>query len=376
MQNKSNGYSTANEDIEALSAGTVKAVLLEEDWKKPEYYIKARLEADPNEVARSLETLIENSKISKILKNERKEKNEAFKKIEELSHELKTATNSAELSKQYAETVRFISSIESYNRGRIARIKGQDSALELFKEAANLNNGNAQYMLGEMYAYGDAGVVDMDRSKAWFKKSIPLLTKESKNNNIESQYNLGRLYSNPEFGFPNDKEAKNWLRKAVNNGHLDAHIQLAWMSPKSEAKRLNKIAHDLAYHLAVKNDIDACFILGELYQGAEGIKPNYLEAEKWLKCAASQDDLTAIEFLADLYYRDDTGMQSIVKLKSLIKSNLESNSYIYYLIGKMHLEGLGGADRNIRIAKIWLDLAKKTGNKNADNALQNLTTTV
>jgi TPR repeat protein len=379
MKNESNGISSASEDIEALSAGTIKTVILEEDWNKPIYYIKAHLEADPDEIILSIKKLIDNSKISKILKEERKEKNSALRRIEKLSIELATATNKINLKKQYEEAVKSLSSIELYSRGKIARIKGQDSAIDMFRQAASLNNGNALYMLGEMYWYGDAGVIDNNISKSWFEKSLPSLTKEAEMNNVESQYNLGRLYSHQDTGFQSNKKSKYWLKKAIDNAHLDAHINLAWISPPSEAAILNKAARDLAYPLAKHNDIDACFILGELYLGVVGIVPNYIEAEKWLKCAAAQNDLTAVEFLADLYFGANgkaIDMQSIKKLKNLIKNNLQSNGYIYYLVGMMHMNGVGGADKNTRIAKIWLDLAKRnsigdTFNK-ANSALQKL----
>lgn len=44
-------------------------------------------------------------------------------------------------------------------------------ALQLYTKAGNAGNAEAQQHLGEMYLYGEAGVVDLGKAELWFKKA-------------------------------------------------------------------------------------------------------------------------------------------------------------------------------------------------------------
>ena len=49
--------------------------------------------------------------------------------------------------------------------------KAYPQALAAFTKLANAGNVEAQQHLGEMYLYGEAGSVDMDKAEAWFRKA-------------------------------------------------------------------------------------------------------------------------------------------------------------------------------------------------------------
>ena len=49
--------------------------------------------------------------------------------------------------------------------------KQYPQALQLFTKAATAGNAEAQLHLGEMYLYGEAGIVDLAKAEAWFKKA-------------------------------------------------------------------------------------------------------------------------------------------------------------------------------------------------------------
>jgi len=57
MSADSTGETDAKEEIVALTAGFVKVDTLEESWNGEQYYIKARVEADPQEIHQQLEEL-------------------------------------------------------------------------------------------------------------------------------------------------------------------------------------------------------------------------------------------------------------------------------------------------------------------------------
>lgn len=70
MSEDSEGDIEAKEEIVALTAGFVTVETLEEKWNGTEYYIKAKLEADPEEIHTQLESFQQEDEKSQQLKSE------------------------------------------------------------------------------------------------------------------------------------------------------------------------------------------------------------------------------------------------------------------------------------------------------------------
>ena len=49
--------------------------------------------------------------------------------------------------------------------------KSYPEALQMYTKLANAGNAEAQLHMGEMYLYGEAGAIDLDKAEGWFKKS-------------------------------------------------------------------------------------------------------------------------------------------------------------------------------------------------------------
>jgi TPR repeat protein len=49
--------------------------------------------------------------------------------------------------------------------------KSYPQALQMYTKLANAGNAEAQLHMGEMYLYGEAGVVDLPKAESWFRKS-------------------------------------------------------------------------------------------------------------------------------------------------------------------------------------------------------------
>ena len=49
--------------------------------------------------------------------------------------------------------------------------KSYPQAMQAYTKLANAGNAEAQLHLGEMYLYGEAGAIDLEKAEAWFKKS-------------------------------------------------------------------------------------------------------------------------------------------------------------------------------------------------------------
>jgi len=70
MSEDSEGDVEAREEIVALTAGFVAVETIEEKWNGTEYYIKAKLEADPEEIHKQLESFQQEDEKSQQLKSE------------------------------------------------------------------------------------------------------------------------------------------------------------------------------------------------------------------------------------------------------------------------------------------------------------------
>lgn len=70
MSESDEGDVEAKEEIVALTAGFVAVETIEEKWNGTEYYIKAKLEADPEEIHEQLESFQQEDEKSQKLKNE------------------------------------------------------------------------------------------------------------------------------------------------------------------------------------------------------------------------------------------------------------------------------------------------------------------
>lgn len=62
---------------------------------------------------------------------------------------------------------------------RLLENKAYAQALALYTKLANAGNAEAQFHLGEMYWYGEAGKIDLDQARSWFGKAAVAGNKEA-----------------------------------------------------------------------------------------------------------------------------------------------------------------------------------------------------
>lgn len=134
----------------------------------------------------------------------------------------------------------------AFNLGRLYRDglgvdKDLPEAFQLFTQAAEKNYPPAEYALGQMYAEGWGTDQNMQTAYDWVKKS-------AEQGYPEAQYQMGLLLAEPgwvydvsfletnlrkhqpERNLPNKRRdtetAKYWLQKALENGNLQASVEL------------------------------------------------------------------------------------------------------------------------------------------------------
>jgi TPR repeat protein len=97
-------------------------------------------------------------------------------------------------------------------------LKDDMEATKWFRKSALQGYAEAQYALGQKYAYG-VGKDDKVEATKWFRKAA------EQGHNL-AQYMLGQIYANGEGVTENDKEAMKWWHKAAEQGHALAQITL------------------------------------------------------------------------------------------------------------------------------------------------------
>ncbi|MHA1563854.1 MAG: SPOR domain-containing protein, partial [Alphaproteobacteria bacterium] len=98
-----------------------------------------------------------------------------------------------------------------------------ETALALWRGAANNGNAEAKYNIGVLYARGDG--VDRDNAKAlkWYRRA-------AESGSTNAQYLMGVLYNGGQVVPQDFTAALSWFGRAAAQGHASARTQLALLS--------------------------------------------------------------------------------------------------------------------------------------------------
>ena len=260
-------------------------------------------------------------------------------------------------------------------------------------EAANRGNSQAQYQVGIMYARGQGVENDPKNALYWYRKA-------AEQDNADALFTLGDTYRFGELGVSkNTAEAFDFYLKAANLGHAKAMSSLAYIYEKISGDKyeaaqwqLKSIKHGndgvlsdmyLLFSKASDGDAEALSALIELgndgYDEAQDYlgriydkKKNYKEAAKWyikayklgyLDVVSSIERLyemgvpETIELFKDYAYDGNGRAQALLgwayaqgfgvkkdyneALKWLRKSSEQGHDTGHYLLGRMYYNGWG-----------------------------------
>jgi len=153
----------SKDEIVTYTAGAVVTVILEEKWDGSTYYLKVKLTADPDDVARSLTAIKNDHERSSELDQLRNQANESMQEIERLKKELaklkggtsgKATEQTAELRKRYEENAAHLAAKEYLEQGIMLRSeKKLDRAVEAFTRAIEMAPGWDQPYVGRGAVY-------------------------------------------------------------------------------------------------------------------------------------------------------------------------------------------------------------------------------
>jgi tetratricopeptide (TPR) repeat protein len=165
-------YQIAKDEITTLTAGIVQTTILEENWNGKEYWLKAKITADPDDVASSIEKLRNNQQLVKDLAEARDEASQALREIDSLRQELAAAEVTKEKREEYKAAVNKLEATDWFERGQYLTFSGNyPDALRAYNRVVVLrpydakaysNRGAVYVQLGRY----DSAIKDMDKAVA------------------------------------------------------------------------------------------------------------------------------------------------------------------------------------------------------------------
>jgi hypothetical protein len=155
--------------------------------------------------------------------------------------------------------------------------------IEWYKKAAEADNAEAQYTLGELYLKGDGVSRSFPAAAQMFRRAA------EKGNLARAQYALGLLYQRG-LGVPkNEVEAVLWWQKAADQNFSAAitYVGIALLEGKGIQKD-EEAARKMLERAAELDEPNAQYTLCRVYEKGIGARKDQVLAMKWCILAAEQ----------------------------------------------------------------------------------------
>ena len=357
---------------------------------------------------------------------------EAKTALEELENNIKDGSNINNTKKENVkiqqEESKKISqnkeSVELYNLGvQDYKQKRFFKALNYFTKSAEMGNPLAQYYLGIMYAQGKSVKPDIGEAKKWFQKSSltgckeaqkaldklenikvkePVNEKKEETQKVVSVSLKKDTYPPQEYKTNSDDTTalysqkkilvnleKNTEAKDDNKKEAKNDIELYSLGLKYYDELNYEKAFNCFMELAKKDDSQAQYNIGVMYENGEGVELNIEDSKKWYRKSAENGDddakkvLQELELIKSQYKEKESiiiynlGMKDYREgyysdaFNKFLNSAKLGNSQAQYNLGVMYENG-EGVEVNIEKAKKWYSKALENGDNEASDVLAEL----
>jgi len=147
-------FHLSKDQIVILTAGIVSTEIIDEKWDGKTYSLKAKITADPKDVAKAINKLRQDRQKSKELEEARKKADEALGEVEKLKKEWAIAKAEKLDLRGYKEAINRLSATDWVDRGYALVTSGKNQeAVGAFTRAIELDpkNANTYYNRGGVY---------------------------------------------------------------------------------------------------------------------------------------------------------------------------------------------------------------------------------
>ncbi len=151
------------------------------------------------------------------------------------------------------------------------------------------------------------------------------------------------------------------LERQVEAGNIASMVDLGWILVPEDSRLPDaKRAFDLFRAAAAKGHVGAQYAVGWIHANGRGVSPNFSEAARWYRVAATAGNDPKAQFaLGELYFNGRGVAHDYARAIDLYaKAAQRGHPVARYLLGIMHLEGWG-VKRNPVEAYKWLLLAAR-----------------
>ena len=150
-ETEAKNFQLTKDKVTVLTAGIVKTEILAEKWDGITYYLKAKISIDPQEMAKIIDGLRENSQKNRELEETNRNVSEALKRIQQLQDDLATGQRPENGQKEYFKAVDELKWKEWIDKGvAFMNAEQYEDGLTAFNKAVEINPNNP-------WAYIDIG---------------------------------------------------------------------------------------------------------------------------------------------------------------------------------------------------------------------------
>jgi len=342
IKKDSNGSSFFSEDTVAMTAGIIKLKVLDEKWDLKEYYVKASMQADPDQVQKDVEALRNNHQLESTLRDTLRSLKQANEQIASLKQQLVNSTDPVKrktLAQDYMNQVKNVEAEEAFRTFVQAQVNGDfETAFSKLKKLADEGYAKAQTKIGSMYHHGLGVKLDYAIARQWYEKAIQT------GGDPDAYVNLGALYEH-SMGVSQDyHKAAELYREGIEKGSIKAYSFLGLMYQTGQG-----VPQDFeeAYKLYKKGDALgdpwAQARLGAYYMlGSFSVKQDHEKAREYFEKAAKVKNPVAMAYLGFMYLKGWGGDKDYALGKALIDESLRYNIPLALSYkGFMYDEGIG-----------------------------------
>ncbi len=210
------------DEVTTLTAGVVKTEILEEKWDGKSYFLTARVQVDPDSVAKMIDDLIKSGDGMEKIKKLETMNDDAVKRIEHLKAEMESAQNDLiNINRDYQQAAKVVDSLGAYEKGMDQmREEAFAEAVESFTAALEMNPQYNHYLMrGKAYRFlkkPDLAIADFDTALE-MKGTVP-----------EALFQKGRIY----MRMGEKRKGIDLVRQAAKQGNGKAKL---WLKSKGKS---------------------------------------------------------------------------------------------------------------------------------------------
>ena len=239
-------------------------------------------------------------------------------------------------------------------------------AADLYKQAADLGNAKARYLLGMLYAFGKGVEINDYKAKECFENAAIA-------GDIEAMGWLGYSYYMGMGIEQNYSKAKEWWEKGAESGDENSVYGMGLLYENGCGVEQSYSKAKEWYKKAAENgNKHAMFRIGILYQDGAGVKQSYSKAKSWFEKAAEHNDGEAMNKLGKMYLNGDGVGTSYSKAVKWFEKAMEYDCVdAVFNLGYCY-ENAKGVKQSYSAAKKLYEKAANLGNEEAIEALDRL----